>query len=214
MKDEEKKEFLKEYKMSLISGSILTISPSLAGILLWNRLPEKIATHFDQHNLANGWSSKPVAVFGIPFLLLLVHLFCVFFTANDPKRKNINKRIFTMILWLVPVVSVITCMSIYGLALGMDIDMGMIVNIMVGIMFIHSRKLYPQGETELHGGNEASLDVKQRGELEPYQPYGWLGADPVRSAFSYEFAASENGNCPDHNSGSSVCSNDLFIYSL
>ena len=54
MKDEEKKEFLKEYKMSLISGSILTISPSLAGILLWNRLPEKIATHFDQHNLANG----------------------------------------------------------------------------------------------------------------------------------------------------------------
>ena len=136
MKDEEKKEFLKEYKMSLISGSILTISPSLAGILLWNRLPEKIATHFDQHNLANGWSSKPVAVFGIPFLLLLVHLFCVFFTANDTKRKNINKRIFTMILWLVPVVSVITCMSIYGLALGMDIDMGMIVNIMVGIMFI------------------------------------------------------------------------------
>ena len=35
MKGEERKEFLKEYKMSLISGSILTISPSLAGILLW-----------------------------------------------------------------------------------------------------------------------------------------------------------------------------------
>ena len=97
MKGEERKEFLKEYKMSLISGSILTISPSLAGILLWDRLPEKIATHFDQHNLANGWSSKPMAVFGIPFLLLLIHLFCVFFTANDPKRKNINRRIFTMI---------------------------------------------------------------------------------------------------------------------
>lgn len=47
MKGEERKEFLKEYKMSLISGSILTISPSLAGILLWDRLPEKIATHFD-----------------------------------------------------------------------------------------------------------------------------------------------------------------------
>ena len=86
MKGEERKEFLKEYKMSLISGSILTISPSLAGILLWDRLPEKIATHFDQHNLANGWSSKPT--------------------------------------------------SIYGLALGMDIDIGVIVNIMVGIMFI------------------------------------------------------------------------------
>ena len=41
-----------------------------------------------------------------------------------------------MILWLVPVVSVITCMAIYGLALGMELDIGVIVNIMVGIMFI------------------------------------------------------------------------------
>ena len=97
---------------------------------------EPSAGEDDHHNLANGGSSKPMAVFGIPFLLLLIHLFCVFFTANDPKRKNINRRIFTMILWLVPVVSVITCMSIYGLALGMDIDIGVIVNIMVGIMFI------------------------------------------------------------------------------
>ena len=94
MKGEERKEFLKEYKMSLISGSILTISPSLAGILLWDRLPEKIATHFDQHNVANGWSSKPMAVFGIPFLLLLIHLFCVFFTANDPKRKKYQQAYF------------------------------------------------------------------------------------------------------------------------
>ena len=43
-----------------------------------------------------------------------------------------------MVLWLVPVVSVITCMSIYGLALGMDIDIGVIVNIMVGIMLSFS----------------------------------------------------------------------------
>ena len=41
-----------------------------------------------------------------------------------------------MALWMVPVVSVITCMSIYGLALGMDIDIGVLVNIMVGTMFI------------------------------------------------------------------------------
>lgn len=136
MKNEERKEFLKEYKMSLIAGCILTISPAVAGAFLWNRLPEKIATHFDMHNVANGWSSKPEAVFGIPFILLLLHLFCVIATSSDPRRKNINRRIFTMILWIIPVVSVITCMSIYGLALGMDLDIGVVVNIMVGIVFI------------------------------------------------------------------------------
>lgn len=136
MKIEEKKEFLKEYKTSLIAGSLLTLSPSLAGILMWNRLPEKIATHFDQNNLANGWSSKPETVFGIPLMLLAIHLFCVLVTSSDPKRKNINKRIFHMILWLVPIVSVICCMSIYGVALGMEIDMGIVINIMLGVMFI------------------------------------------------------------------------------
>lgn len=93
MKGEERKEFLKEYKMSLISGSILTISPSLAGILLWDRLPEKIATHFDQHNLANGWSSKPMAVFGIPFLLLLIHLFACFLQPMI-QREKISTGVF------------------------------------------------------------------------------------------------------------------------
>ena len=93
MKDEEKKEFLKEYKMSLISGSILTISPSLAGILLWNRLPEKIATHFDQHNLANGWSSKPVAVFGIPFCFCWF-ICSVFFLQPMIQREKISTSAF------------------------------------------------------------------------------------------------------------------------
>lgn len=134
--NKEKKEFLKEYKISLIAGCLLTLSPSLAGILMWNRLPETIATHFDEHNLANGWSSKPMAVFGIPCLLLLIHLFCVIVTSSDPKRRNINKRIFSMILWLVPIVSVVCCISIYAMALGMKIDMGIVVNIMVGVMFI------------------------------------------------------------------------------
>ena len=76
MKGEERKEFLKEYKMSLISGSILTVSPSLAGILLWNRLPEKIATHFDQHNLgqrleqqADGSFWNSVSAFADPSVL-------------------------------------------------------------------------------------------------------------------------------------------------
>ena len=97
MKGEERKEFLKEYKMSLISGSILTISPSLAGILLWDRLPEKIATHFDQHNLANGWSSKPmvsfwnsVSAFADPFC------FALFLQPMNPKAKKYQQVVFLL----------------------------------------------------------------------------------------------------------------------
>ena len=69
-------------------------------------------------------------------------------------------------------------------------------------------------QTELYSRNEASLDLEQRGELEPYQPYDRLDTDPVGAAFSYEFAAPENGNCFCGNFAGHPCANDLFIYSL
>lgn len=127
---------IKKYKETLIITSIITISPTLAGLLLWNQLPEKIATHFGSNNIADGWSSKPTAVFGLPFLLLALHLFTVLITLNDPKRKNISEKFLHMIFWLIPVLSLVVNLSCYGISLGYKINIGIIVNIFVGILFI------------------------------------------------------------------------------
>ena len=37
---------MKENKSKVIITSIVTVFPMVIGFLLWNRLPEKIATHF------------------------------------------------------------------------------------------------------------------------------------------------------------------------
>lgn len=127
---------IKKYKKTLIITSIITISPMLVGLLLWNRLPDMIATHFGSDNTVDGWSSKPFAVFGLPLMLLAIHLFCVFATSADPKRKNISDKFFKWILWIVPVLSVAACLTCYAVSLGVNVDMGMIINILVGIVFI------------------------------------------------------------------------------
>lgn len=127
---------IKKYKGTLIITSLITISPILIGLLLWKRLPEEIATHFGNNNTADGWSSKPAAVFGLPLFMLAIHLFCVFLTANDPKRKNINDKSVKLIFWIIPVVSLVTNLSCYGIALGYQVNIGMIVSILVGILFI------------------------------------------------------------------------------
>ena len=57
------------------------------GFLLWNRLPEKIATHFGSEG-ADGWSTKLFAVVIFPLILLVIHLFCLGVTLNDPKKKS------------------------------------------------------------------------------------------------------------------------------
>ena len=127
---------MKKNKWMIILASLVTISPMFVGLILWNRLPDEIATHFDSANAANGWSSKPVAVFGIPLFLLAMHLLCIGVTMNDPRRKNISEKMFQFIIWIVPAASLICCLSSYAIALGIEVNIGMIVNIMVGIVFM------------------------------------------------------------------------------
>lgn len=127
---------MKKYKKRIIISSVITLLPILAGLILWNRLPDTIATHFGNDNVANGWSSKPFVVFAMPLLLLGLHLFTLFVTMNDPKRKNISEKMFGFLIWFVPVLSVFIFSITYCNALGMNVNIGMAVNIIVGIVFL------------------------------------------------------------------------------
>lgn len=126
---------MKENKSKVIITSIVTVFPMVIGFLLWNRLPEKIATHFGSEG-ADGWSTKLFVVVIFPLILLVIHLFCLGVTLNDPKKKNIGRAMMTLIFWIAPVLSVVSNLSIYGYALGMDVNMEVIVSILMGGIFI------------------------------------------------------------------------------
>jgi len=53
----------KKHKGFIIVTSLITIIPMMAGIILWNKLPDSMATHFYFDNTPNGWSSKLFSVF-------------------------------------------------------------------------------------------------------------------------------------------------------
>ena len=55
----------KKYKTTLILTTLISLFPMVIGLLLWNRMPDTIATHFGTNNVPNGWSSKTMAVIGI-----------------------------------------------------------------------------------------------------------------------------------------------------
>ena len=120
----------------IIITSVITVLPMLMGILLWNKMPDTIATHWGSGNEANGWSSKPFAVFGMPLILTLLHLICVGITLNDPKKKNISQKMLSLIFWIIPVVSWLVCAIMYGTAAVMKVNIGMVTNIIIGILFM------------------------------------------------------------------------------
>ena len=83
---------MKSYKKTIIITTLITLLPILFGLALWNKLPDTIATHWGADVQANGWSSKAFAVFGLPCILAVTHLFTVCVTLNDPKKNNIHKK--------------------------------------------------------------------------------------------------------------------------
>ena len=91
-----------EYKGIMIITSIMILLPMIIGVVLWDKLPSEIATHFGTDNQANGWSSKPMTVFGMPLLMLALQWFCFLITSNDPKKRNINKRCLPLFYGLFP----------------------------------------------------------------------------------------------------------------
>lgn len=129
-------ENVKKYKTTLIFATLITLLPIVFGLIVWNKLPEQITTHWGADGQANGYSGKAFAVFGMPCILAVLQLFVTFITLNDPKRRNIHKKPLTLVLWIIPVMSLITNGITYAAALGMEIDIGIFVSMLVGILCI------------------------------------------------------------------------------
>ena len=127
---------LKANRKTLIVASIVTILPVLIGILCWNRLPDVMATHFGMNHEADGFSSKAFAVFGLPAVLLALLWLGALVTSQDPKRRNISPKIFSLVLWIVPVISLAAAAGIYAFNLGYELDIAFFAGLPLSLLFI------------------------------------------------------------------------------
>lgn len=130
------KELFARHKKTLIISTILCLLPILFGVILWNRLPDPMPTHFGVNGEADGWSSKPFAVFGIPLLLIALQWICLLATSADPKRRNIHPKVLTLMLYTVPAVALVTLGLIYATALGTQINTTQFLYPFLSLVFI------------------------------------------------------------------------------
>ena len=126
---------LKANKKTLILTSIITALPIVVGLLLWNQLPDPMATHFGSAG-ADGYSSKLFAVVGLPLILVALEWVGAFATASDPRKQNISSKMFTLVLWIVPVISLVACGTMYAFNLNVAMNVDLVAGLLVGVMFI------------------------------------------------------------------------------
>lgn len=127
---------IKKNLKTLIITSIVILLPILAGLLLWNQLPDPMPTHWNATGDVDGWSSKPFAIFGLPAILLAAQWLCMLGTAADPKKNNHPEKILHLALWIIPVLSVVLHTVVYLTALGYGVRMEVVMPIFMGLLFV------------------------------------------------------------------------------
>jgi len=127
---------LKKYKKTLILTTILLLLPMVVGLLLWNRLPEQVPIHWNIEGEVDGWGSRAMLVFFLPLFMIAIQWICIFATAADPKNKQQADKPIRLVLWLVPVISLITHGATYAAALGLTVEIQQMMIPVLGIVFI------------------------------------------------------------------------------
>ncbi len=123
-------------KKQMIISSVIILLPMVIGLLLWEQLPEQIATHWGTSSEPNGFSSKAFAVCGLPVLMLVFHWVCILVSSFDPNAKKQGEKVKGMLLWIFPMISLLMNGMVYCFALGYDLGVDVVVRFLVGLMFL------------------------------------------------------------------------------
>lgn len=127
---------LRKNKGTLIVTSLVILLPMAAGLILWGRLPDRISIHFGVDNQPDNWGSKALVVFVMPCLLLALQWFAVLLTAADPKRRNIPDKVLSLLFCIIPLASLCVGTLTYITALGIEVQVGFYVILMLGVIFL------------------------------------------------------------------------------
>ena len=120
-----------------------------------------------------------MAVIGIPLFLAALQIFTAVLTFSDPKRQNIGPKMIRLVLWIIPVTSLIVCCSIYANAVGIAVDIGFVSNGIVGLLFILIGNYMPKCKQNYTTGIKVPWTFTVR-KLEPHSPPRRLGLDHRR----------------------------------
>lgn len=77
-------------KVKILKGLFCFI-PTIIGVLLWNKLPNRLAIHFEMYG-ANSFGSRFFVVFVAPFIFFLIHTIYISILEKFPDWLNHSKK--------------------------------------------------------------------------------------------------------------------------
>ena len=135
------------YWGTLIVTTLICLLPIVAGIILWDKLPDQIASHFDRDGNPNGWSSRAFIVYGMPLMMCAFNLI-MWFPFNS-KKQHINTALRLIMSYFMPVICIYVHATIYAKVLNYSFNAADAVGPLIAFVFILLGNFLPKAPVEL-----------------------------------------------------------------
>ena len=126
---------IKKHWKILVIATLITLLPIAVGVALWNQLPDPMPSHWNAAGEVDGWSSKPFAIFGLPLIMTAALWLCALGTGADPKKANHPDKVVHLVLWIIPILSLVLFTITYAVALGKNVRIELVMPVVIGLIF-------------------------------------------------------------------------------
>lgn len=133
----------KNLKILILTSAVILL-PIIAGIILWDKLPEQLPIHWNISGEVDGWCSKAFAVIAMPLLMLAIHWICLAITFADPKNKGNSGKILHIAFWIIPVISLALSAFTYSSVMGNTMKTELFASLILGFLFIVTGNYMPK----------------------------------------------------------------------
>lgn len=110
--------------------------PMIFGVIMYDQLPAQIPIHWNVAGKIDNYASKAVAVFILPLMMAAIQLFCMVMMKFDPKHKNYSEKMQAIVIWIIPVMTLVLESITYAVVFGYDISINTVIPMLIGGLFI------------------------------------------------------------------------------
>lgn len=135
---------IKKHKWKAILASVVILLPILFGVLMWDRLPANMVSHWGTDGVADGTAPKVFMVFGVPLILLALQWLMLLTETFLQKQKQQNEKIIAITFWIIPVMSLAVHVFIYSVALEKDWNISTLIPVLIGGLFLYIGNYLPK----------------------------------------------------------------------
>ncbi len=108
---------IKKNKGKLIASSAVILLPLLLGLIFDDKLPSIMSSYWGVDGYIEGSGDFGLIFFILPVILLALHWIAVLISSRDPKNAGQNKKIFDLVIWLLPIISLfVSCLIFVGMS--------------------------------------------------------------------------------------------------